>query len=79
LFFFLLKKRWGSCRGKADEGKVDGGKGTRGNGEIRLTTAVDAASVGSDGGDEDYSSPVLGFHAFDYAFDEEEGGAEVYC
>jgi hypothetical protein len=79
VFFFKKKKRWGSYRGKADEGIVDGGKGTRANAEIRLTTAVDAASVGGDGGDKDYSSPVFGFHVFDYAFDEEEGGAEVYC
>lgn len=45
------------------------GKGARAK---RLTAAVDAASVGGDGGDEDYAAPALGFHAFDYAFDEEE-------
>jgi len=43
-----------------------------------LTTAVDAASVGGDGRDEDYAAPFLGFHALDDAFDEDEGGAEVY-
>ena len=46
---------------------------------LKLTASIDAASVGSDGGNENYSSPVLGFHAFDYSFDQEEGGAEVYC
>jgi hypothetical protein len=44
----------------------------------RLTTAVDAAPVGGDGRDEDYAAPFLGFHVFDDAFDEDEGGAEVY-
>jgi hypothetical protein len=47
-------------------------------GEGGLTTAVDAASVGGDGRDEDYAAPFLGFHALDDAFDEDEGGAEVY-
>ena len=47
-------------------------------GEMEHTTAIHAAAVSRDGRHEDYSTPALGLHAFDHAFDEDKRCTEVY-